>query len=74
VFRITTSNVSDLSVFVAKSGQSMHPFPLPPLKFRTVSFPSTASNEHPRATFIRSTRTYKHVPSSSVVHPLCLSG
>jgi hypothetical protein len=34
-----TSGVSALSGFVAKGHQTMHTFPLPPLKFRTAGFP-----------------------------------
>jgi len=39
MFRITASSVSDLSIFVANSRQSIDPFLPPPLKFRTVGFP-----------------------------------
>ena len=39
MFRMTASDVSDLSVCVAYGRQSIHPFLLPPLKFRTAGFP-----------------------------------
>jgi len=39
MFRPMTSGVSALSDFVAKGHQTIHTFPLPPLKFRTAGFP-----------------------------------
>lgn len=39
MIRSMASNVSALSGFVANSHQTIHSFPLPPLKFRTVGFP-----------------------------------
>src|ERR1035441_8601315 len=56
IFRITASSISDLSVFVANSHQSIDPFLPPPLKFRTVGFPQYGFNEPHRPTFIASQR------------------